>query len=124
VDEPAFIVVRKLAALGIVYRGAMRTILEYGFGVFFLGVVGLAFLLLAREKTLATTAIGVYLVFLGLNYVPLLAYSVSLAVKKSAKREAEFELAHQETFRRKYGTQQLLILVPLAVDILAISQGI
>lgn len=121
--EQRFIVVKKLAALDLVYRGERRTILEFGFGVFFLGVVGLAFLLLARDKTVVTTAIGVYLIFLGLNYVPLLAYSVSMAVKKSARREVESELADQEKYRRKYGTQQLLVLVPLAIDVLAISQG-
>ena len=65
-----FIDVRKLAAIDIVYRGQRRILLEFGFGVFFLGLVGLAFLLFAHQRTPLTTGIGVYLLFLGSQLCP------------------------------------------------------
>jgi hypothetical protein len=122
VDERRFINVRKLAALDIAYRGAGRIMLESGFLVFFLGLVGLVFLLFAHGKTEETTAIGVYLVFLGLNHVPLFTYSVVIAARGSAKQEAAVELASPERYRTKYGVQRTLVLIPLAIDLLAIAQ--
>jgi hypothetical protein len=69
-----------------------------------------------------TTSIGVYLLFLGINYIPLLAYSISLSLNNSARKEVEYELAHADVFRRKYGVQQLLILVPMTIVLLAVIQ--
>ena len=117
-----FINIRKLAALDIVYRGPRTILMEFGFGVFFLGILGFAFILFAHTRTPVTSAIGVYLLFLGLNYVPLLAYSISITLKKSARLEVEFELAHQDRYRKKYGVQQVLILVPLAILFLTVVQ--
>ena len=117
-----FIEVKKLAAIDIVYRGQRTILLEFGFGVFFLGILGVAFLLFAHQRTPETTGIGVYLLFLGVNYVPLFAYSISVSLKKSARKEVEYELAHQDVFRKKYGVQQMLILVPLAIVLLAVIQ--
>ncbi len=122
-QEGRFINVRKLAALDMVYRGRQRTLLEFGFGFLFLVAVGVAFLFLARSPSVATEALGVYLAFLGLNYAPLLAYVVSIGTVKKAQEEAAFELAHQEVYRKKYGVQQVLILVPLAVPLLTIVQA-
>ncbi|MGA2665585.1 MAG: hypothetical protein ABSF83_11635 [Nitrososphaerales archaeon] len=123
-QESRFMTVRKLAALQIEFRGSRRVLLEFGFGCLFMGAVGLAFLLFAKHPTAATSALGVYLFFLGLNYAPLLAYSVSIAVRGSAKREAARELAHQDVYRRKYGVQQALILVPLAIVALSVVQEV
>ena len=117
-----FIDVRKLAAIDIVYRGERTILVEFGFGVFVLGTLGVAFLLFAHQRTLLTTSIGVYLLFLGVNYIPLLAYSISLSLNNSARKEVEYELAHAGVFRRKYGVQQMLILVPMAIVLLAVIQ--
>ena len=117
-----FINIRKLAALDIVYRGQRTILMEFGFGVFFLGVLGLAFLLFAHQRTSLTTAIGVYLLLLGINYVPLLAYTVSISRRKSAKQEVAFELAHADVYRKKYGIQQMLILLPLSIPLLTVAQ--
>ena len=121
-ERERFINIRKLAALDIVYRGQRTILLEFGFGVFFLFILGIVFLLFAHHRTLATTAVGIYLLFLGLNYIPLLAYALSITMKKSAQREVAFELAHEDVYRKKYGVQQLLILVPLAIIGLVIVQ--
>ncbi len=122
VGEPRFISIRKLAALEIVYRGERRVLLEYGSGVFFFGVVGVLFLLYAHQRTPLTTSIGVYVLLLALNYVPLLAFSISLASKRSAKTAVALELEHQETYRRRYGIQQAMVLIPFAVLLLASIQ--
>ena len=121
-ERERFINIRKLAALDIVYRGQRTILLEFGFGVFFLFILGIVFLLFAHNRTPATTAVGIYLLFLGSNYIPLLAYSLSISMKKSAPKEVAFELAHQDVYRKKYGVQQLLILVPLAIIALVIVQ--
>ena len=121
-ETERFINVRKLAAIDIVYRGPRTILLEFGFGVFFLGVLGFAFLVFVHQRTTETTAIGAYLLLLGLNYIPLLAYSVSIAMRGSAKAEVAFELAHGNVYRRKYGVQQALILVPLAIPLLTLVQ--
>ena len=121
-QDGRFITVRKLAALQIEFRGSRRVVLEFGFGCLFMGAVGVAFLLFAKHPTAATSALGVYLFFLGLNYAPLLAYSVSIAMRGSAKLVAARELAHQDVYRRRYGVQQALILVPLAIVALSVAQ--
>jgi len=118
-----FIEVRKLAAVDIVYRGERTILVEFGFGVFVLGILGVAFLLFAHQQTPLTTSIGVYLFFLSFNYIPLLAHSISLSLNNSARQEVEHELTHDNAFRKKYGVQQVLILVPLAIDVLAIVQS-
>jgi len=122
VETERFINIRKLAALDIVYRGQRTIMLEFGFGVFFLLTLGIVFLLFAHHRSPATTAVGIYLLFLGLNYVPLLAFSLSISAKRSAQQEVAFELAHAEVYRKKYGVQQTLILVPFVVIALAIIQ--
>jgi hypothetical protein len=122
VERERFINIRKLAALDIMYRGQRTILLEFGFGVFFLFILGIVFLLFAHHRTPVTTAVGIYLLFLGLNYIPLLGYSLSISMKKSAQQEVAFELAHQDVYRKKYGVQQMLILVPLAIIALVIVQ--
>jgi hypothetical protein len=122
VGAERFIIVRKLAAVDIVYRGERAILVEFGFGVFVLGTLGVAFLLFAHQQTPLTTSIGVYLLFLAINYVPLFAHSISLSLNDSARQEVEYDLTHDNAFRKKYGVQQVLILVPLAIVLLAIVQ--
>jgi hypothetical protein len=122
VREGRFINVRKLAALDLVYRGRQRAMLEFAFAFLFLLAVGVAFFFFARSPSVGTQALGVYLVLLGLNYAPLFAYGISIGTVKKAQEEAAFELAHQDVYRTRYGVQQMLILVPLSIDLLAILQ--
>ena len=119
-----FINIRKLAALDIVYRGQRTILIEFGFGVFFLGLLGAAFLLFAHQRTAVTEGIGVYLLLLGINYVPLFGHALSISLRKSAAREVASELANEKVYRKKYGVQQVLILVPFAIVILAAIQKV
>jgi hypothetical protein len=116
-----FINVRKLAALDLLFRGSSAIPLaEFSFVVFLMGGLGV-FSLLSRHA-LWIQAIGVYLVFLGLDYFPLLIYGLMIAVAGSAKKEAEPEASDPRIYKGKYGVQQALVLVPLVIPVLALMQ--
>jgi hypothetical protein len=57
---------------------------------------------------------------IGLNYIPLLIYAILIARAGTAKKEGGPEIARA----RQYGTQQIIILVPLLVVIVALLQEI
>jgi hypothetical protein len=52
----------------------------------------------------------------------LLFYAIIIARKRSAKDEVNDEVARNKQHIRKYGSQQFLILIPLAVLLIAIAQ--
>ena len=120
--------VRKLAALDIVFHGPRLIVLEFGAAVLGLVVLGGFTLIHAlapgQHPSMATVAIGAYFLSLALNYLPLLVYAVAIARIGSAESEVANELKQRGQSARKYGIQQLLLLVPLAVLLLAIAQEI
>ena len=120
--------VRKLAALDIVFHGPRVILLEFGATVFGLSVLGCFTLIhtvaTGQHLSMATVAIGAYFLSLALNYVPLLLYAIVLARSGNAESEVANELKQRRQSARKYGIQQLLLLVPLAVLFLAIAQAI
>jgi hypothetical protein len=65
--------------------------------------------------------LGIPLLWIGLNYVPLFVHSVDLARKGTARQEVATELADPRA-ARSYSWRQLWILVPFAVVILAVTQ--
>jgi len=67
-------------------------------------------------------ALGSYLLFTGINYLPLLFYAVLIARAGTANGEVAGGLSQDKHYVRKYSTQQLLIFVPLAVILLAAAQ--
>jgi len=89
---------------------------------FFLGAIGCTFLgLLALLRGSGWMAVvGVWLVGVGINYLPLALHAQSL----SSQGALETELAGVDTRRelRRAGVQQLWIAVPLAVAIAAVAQ--
>ena len=123
--EAAFINVRKLAALDIVFHSLTLILVEFGLAVG-LGVLLAAFSLSSfiRSSAHPLFALILGLVFLGvaLNYVPLLLYALRFAWRKNAEREVAFELAHKERYARKYQLQSLLLFIPFVVSILAVVQ--
>jgi hypothetical protein len=62
---------------------------------------------------------GAYLLLLGINYVPLLIFAVATRAHREVAKQNPPDLVRGV---RKYGVQQILILVPLAVPVLAILQ--
>jgi len=108
---------RKLAAIDIAFLGFRFVVAEYAVGVFFSAALGL--FVLYRAHSFWQHALGIYLICLGINYIPMLAYTLSIANKESAVAELGTELADKAAAMSKYRRQSLLLLIPLAAAILA-----
>lgn len=61
---------------------------------------------------------GIWLVSIATNYIPLFIYAVSIARGGTVKEEGQPELARA----KRYGIQQIIILVPFLVVLLALLQ--
>jgi glycerol-3-phosphate acyltransferase PlsY len=118
--------VRKLAALDIAFHGPRFILIEFGLGVFGCAAFGLFSLYFAflhgPAHALFAAIIGCCLLWIALNYVPLLLYAIALTRRKSVQQEVAFELAHRDRYARKYTLQSTLILVPFAILLLAAYQ--
>jgi hypothetical protein len=110
---------RKLAAIDIVFLGYRFVLAEYSFGVLFSGALGL--FVLYRAHSSWQVVLGIYLICLGINYVPMLAYTLSIARKESARAELGSELSDKAAALSKYRRQSLLLLLPLAAPIFALT---
>src|SRR5262245_38335842 len=100
--------VRRLAAVDLVYLGPRVIITEFAVGA--LGCLALGVFAIVRSRTLATMLIGVYLVTLGLNYVPLLLAAIDLTRDGSAVSLIERETTERRALFRKYRRQTVWIL--------------
>jgi hypothetical protein len=119
---PRLIEVHKLAAVDMLWLGPRVVIAEYAAGV----ALPLALGLWSLRPHLASRphsggwplALGLWLITIAANYVPLFLHALSLARSGAVEREGRPEMAHA----RRYGVQQIMILVPLFVVVLAIAQ--
>jgi hypothetical protein len=111
--------IRKLAAVNIAFLGTRFILIEFSIGI--LGSLGLGVLTLLRSHTIGGIALGSYLLFIGVNYVPLLLHAISLVRHESAHHELVDELTEKRLLFRKYRRQSLLLLVPLVVPVLALA---
>jgi hypothetical protein len=115
--------VRKLAALDIAFHSPKFILIEFGLGVFGCAALGLFSIyfgfLHGPNYSLFTTILGCFLLWVALNYVPLLLYAISIVRHKSAHQEVAFELEYKDRYAGKYTLQSALLLVPLAMPILA-----
>jgi uncharacterized protein len=112
---------RKLAAVDIVFLGSRIILTEFSLGVF--GSFALGVVALLRSHSLGGIALGAYLLFIGINYMPLLLHAISLVRRNGAQDEIADELRDKRRMFRKYRRQSLLLLVPLAVPILALVRA-
>lgn len=115
------IVPRKLAAIDIVFLGSRFIIAEFAGGVIL--CVALGTFVLWRAGSVWQLLLGLYLIALGINYVPMLVYAVAIAGGKSARAELGDELTDKRRAMAKYRRQSLLLLVPLLVPIIALWQA-
>lgn len=118
---PKLIEIRKLAAVDMAWLGPKVILAEYAFGV----VLPLALGAFTLRTTLSSpdwlnwqTALGMWLVSIGANYAPLFLYALSIARAGTTKAEGEPERRHA----RRYGVQQVIILIPFLVVVIAIVQ--
>ena len=121
VDSRIVIEIRKLAALEVVLLGPRLVLAEYGFGVVF--SIALGIFVLARGHSVWQTALGIYFICLGLNYLPLLLQAIALRDRQKAHREIAGELTDVRGSMSRYRSQSLFLLVPLFVAIAGAFQS-
>ena len=118
----SFIGVRRLAALdmwGLAGSERRRKLIRAEFLVGAGGCTGLGVLVLTAASGWMT-ALGVWLVGAGLNYVPLAVEAQRLSAPGSLEEELRGVDVRAEL--RRAGVQQLWIAVPLAVVVLAVAR--
>ena len=122
----AFINIRELAALDIAFHGPRFILIEFALGVLGCAALGLFSLYfgLFHGPNCSQFAIimGCFLIWIALNYAPLLIYAISIVRHKSAHREVAYELEHRDRYAGKYMRQSTLLLIPLAIPTLAVYQ--
>ena len=106
--------------MDIAFVGSRIILAEFSIGVF--GALALGVLTLLRSHSVGGIALGLFLLCIGINYVPLLLYAISLVRLDSARHEIADEATDKPRMFRKYRRQSMLLLVPLAVPILALAR--
>jgi len=74
---------RKLAAIDILFLGSQFILAEFAAGVLLSTALGI--FVLVRGHSFWQAVLGVYLVCLGINYVPMFACAVDITRKQSAR---------------------------------------
>jgi hypothetical protein len=113
--------IRKLAAVDMAWLGGPVILAEYGLGIFLpllLGVLSIRAGLRDPAGSAWETILAIWLFSIAANYVPLFIYAVLIAKAETIEEEGQPEIAHA----KKYGLQQIVILVPLLVVLLALIQ--
>ena len=117
--------VRKLAALDMALHGRRFIVIEFAAGVGGCALIGglslAAGIRLLSHGITWQLILGIGLLWVALNYVPLLLNAVDLGSRNTARQEAALELASPRLVRR-YGLLQLWILVPFAIPTFAVLQ--
>jgi hypothetical protein len=114
--EGRIINVRRLVALDITLHGPRFIAAEFGVGTPVILAVGPVLMLYGQ------LVLGAYLILIGVNYIPLLAYMVVIVRKGSAKAEVADYVSQDKHYVRKYSTQQFLLFLPLVVLLLSVWQ--
>ena len=105
----------------MVAHGTRLITAEFAVGIigpFILGVLSLRAGLADSTPANWMTVLGIWLLGIAANYIPLFIYAVLIARDGTVEREGRPELAHA----KRYGVQQVIILVPLLVCIVAVAQ--
>ena len=113
---------RKLAAIDIVFLGRKLIIAEYAAGVFFSAALGL--FVLFRGHSFWQTVLGIYMICLATNYIPMLLHALAISTQQNARVELADELTEKRRAMSKYRRQSLLLLVPLFTPVLEVTQSL
>jgi len=111
---------RKLAALDIALLGYKLILVEYAAGIIL--AIGLGLFVVFRSHSFWQAILGCYLICLGINYIPMSAYAISIGNKERAQTEIADELTHRRGAMSKYRRVSLLLLVPLLVAVIALRR--
>ena len=111
--------VRKLAAIDLYLLGPKIILAEFGLGVPVMLALGVLSLRVGLFRTHAAWQIGlgVYLLLLAINYIPMLWCAIDIARQGSAATALGDELSDKGAAMRKYRRHSLWLLVPLAVPV-------
>ena len=112
---------RRLAAIDIAYLGFKVILAEFLCGAVLSTALGVWVLL--RSHSPGQALLGIYLLGLGMNYVPLVVFAVSIGGREPARWELASELTDQRRAMSKYRLLSLLLLVPFLVLLLTLIQG-
>lgn len=111
--------IRKLVAVDMAWLGQRVILAEYALGILLPLVLGVLSLRAGWRGGLGwETILGIWLVGIAANYVPMFIYAVVIARAGTVQAEGRPELANA----KRYGVQQVMLLVPLLVCIVAIVQ--
>jgi hypothetical protein len=113
---------RKLVAIDLVFLGSKAIITEFSAGVFLSTALGV-FVLVREHGSAAQIVLGLYLISLGVNYIPMLIYAIAITRARSARAELGGELDNKPVTMAKYRRQSLWLLVPLVVPFTVFSQA-
>jgi hypothetical protein len=116
--------VRKLVAIELAFLGPKIIVAEYAIAVvggLFLGLLSLRAGLTHTHATWQIS-LGIYLLFLALNYAVLLGCATAMARRGDARKEIADELDDKAAAFRKYRRQSVWLLVPLAVPFAAMKE--
>jgi hypothetical protein len=111
---------RKLAAIDTVFLGYKLVLAEYVCGVVL--SIALGIFTLSRSATVWGILLGAYLVSIGINYIPMLVFTLWIGNKERAKAELGDELARTPQAMARYRRTSLLLLVPLMVAVIAAAE--
>jgi len=112
---------RKLVAIDLVFLGSKAIIAEFSAGVFLSAALGI-FVLVREHGSVAQIVLGLYLISLGVNYIPMLLYAIAITRARSAPAELGGELDDMRVTMAKYRRHSLWLLVPLVVPLTVFSQ--
>jgi hypothetical protein len=112
---------RRLAAIDTVFLGYKVVVAEYVCGVAL--SIALGIFALIRSHTAWGISLGAYLVCIGINYIPMLAFTLSIGNRERAKSELGDELARTPQAMARYRRVSLLLLVPFMVAVIAIGKN-
>jgi hypothetical protein len=113
--------IRKLAAVDMVAHGTWVIAAEFALGIvlpLFFGVISIHAGLSSFVPIGWEVVLGFWRASIAANYIPLFFYAILIARGGTVREEGEPELAHA----KRYGVQQLVILIPFLVVILALLQ--
>ena len=113
--------IRKLAAVDMAIHGARFIVAEYAIGVILpliLGVVPIRSIFFGVVYAGWEIVLVFWLLGASANYIPLLIYAILIARGGTIKEEGQPELARV----KRYNVQQVIILVPFLVAVLALVQ--
>ena len=116
----ALIRIQRLAELDLALHGKRFILTEFSAGVILPAALGAYTLFIGHSSF--ETLLGVYLILLGLNYLPLLIYAFARSRRTIEGIEYSESMPNLKQEIKTYGVQQAIILIPFAVPAIAFIQ--